>query len=182
MRFSPRISALVFLFTVLIAAIGCGGGSMAMSTSLQPSITLAAQPSTVSSGSSTVLTWNASNASSVSVSGLGTFPATGSVKVTPTATTTYTATATGPGGTTQSSTVVSVTTSGPPPTVVLSAQPSIIAPGASAVLSWTTTNTTSVSIAGVGTFGATGSTMVTPASTTTYPATATGPGGTAVSN
>jgi hypothetical protein len=187
MRFSPRISAFAFLFAVLIAAIGCGGGSMGAqktSTSQQkaPAITFAAQPGTVASGASTVLSWTASDATSVSVSGVGTFPATGSAKVTPTATTTYTATAAGPGGTTKSSTVVSVTTSGPQPTVALSAQPSTISLGASAVLSWTATNATSVSIAGVGTFGAAGSTKVTPTSTTTYTATAMGPGGTATSN
>ena len=178
MRFSLRISSFAFLFTVLMAAIGCGGGSTPKSSGLQPSISLAAQPNTVSSGSSTVLSWKASNTSSVSISGLGTFPATGSVKVTPTATTTYTATATGPGGTTASSTLVSVTTSGPAPTITFGAQPSTIAPGTAAVLSWTTTNATSVTIAGVGTFGATGTTQVTPTSTTTYTATATGPGGT----
>src|SRR5579864_8101065 len=153
MRFSLRISAFVFLFTILIAAIGCGGGSMAQknSASQAPTITLKAQPGTVTSGASTVLSWTASNANSVSISGLGTFPVSGSVKVTPTATTTYTATATGPGGATASSTVVSVTTSGPKPTVSFSAQPSEIAPGASAALSWTANNTTSVSIVGVGT-------------------------------
>jgi len=184
MRLFLRILSFVFLFTILIATIACGGGSLATpkSSTNQPTITLAAQPNTVASGSSTVLSWNASNATSVSISGVGTFPATGSVKVTPAATTTYTATATGPGGTTQSSTVVSVTTSGAKPTIVLSAQPSTIAPGTSAVLNWTTTNATSVSIAGVGTFGATGSTKVAPTSTTTYTATATGPGGTAASN
>jgi acid phosphatase len=183
MRFSLRISAYVFLFTILIAAIGCGGGSMAQknSASKAPTIALKAQPGTVTSGASTVLSWTASNANSVSISGLGTFPASGSVKVTPTATTTYTATATGPGGTTASSTVVSVIVSAPKPTVALSAQPSNIAAGASAVLSWTTNNATSVSIAGVGTFGATGSANVTPTSTATYTATATGPGGTAAS-
>jgi hypothetical protein len=187
MRFSLRISAFSFLFAVLLAAIGCGGGSVSAqkaSTSQQkaPIITFSAQPGTVASGASTVLSWTASNASSVSVSGVGTFPATSSVKVTPTATTTYTATAAGPGGSTLSSTVVSVTTTGQAPTVALSAQPSTIVSGTSAVLSWTTTNATSVSIAGVGTFGATGSTNVTPTSTTTYTATATGPGGTAGSN
>jgi len=184
MRFVLRISAsLVFLLTVLIAAIGCGGGSPATqkNSSIQPTIKLAAQPGTVASGTSTVLSWNASNATSVSISGLGAFPATGSVKVTPTVTTTYTATATGPGGTTQSSTVVSVTTSGPPPTISLSAQPSTIAPGSSAVLGWTTTNATSVTIPGVGTFGPTGSAKVTPSSTTVYAAMATGPGGTTTS-
>jgi hypothetical protein len=185
MRFFLRISAFVFLFTVLIATTGCGGGSMAAqknSTSQQvPAITFNAQPGTVTSGTSTMLSWNASNASSVSISGLGTFQASGSVKATPTATTTYTATATGPLGKTESSTVVRVTTSGQAPTIALSAQPSNIAVGASAVLSWTTNNATSVSIAGVGTFGANGSANVTPSSTTTYTASATGPGGTATS-
>jgi hypothetical protein len=147
-----------------------------------PTIALNASPGTVSSGASAMLSWNAKNASSVSISGLGSFPATGSTKVTPTATTKYTATATGPGGTTASSTLVSVTTSGQTPTVTLSAQPNSIAPGTSAVLSWTTTNATAVSIAGVGTFGATGTVNVTPSATATYTATATGPGGTAASS
>ncbi len=184
MRFVLRISALVFLLAVLIAAIGCGGGAMSAQKSSQhaPTITLNASPSTVTSGTSTVLSWNAKNASSVTISGLGSFPASGSVKVTPTTTTTYTATAAGPGGTSISSAVVSVTTSGPKPTVTLSAQPSSIAPGSSAVLSWTTTNATSVSIAGVGTFGPTGSTNVSPSATATYTATAIGPGGTAASS
>ena len=183
MRFFLRISAFVFLLTVLIAALGCGGGSMAQNnlTSHAPTVALKAQPGTVTSGASTVLSWTASNANSVSISGLGTFPAKGSVKVTPATTTTYTATATGPGGTTASSTVVSVTTSGPKPAVALNAQPGNVVAGASAVLSWATSNATSVSIAGVGTFGANGSVNVTPTSTASYTATATGPGGTAAS-
>ena len=187
MRFFLRISAFAFLFSLLIAAIGCGGGSMGTqnnpaSQQKAPTITFVAQPGTVASGASTVLSWTSSNATSVSVSGLGTFPAMGSAKVTPRTTTTYTATAAGPGGTTKSSTVVSVTTSGQTPTITFSAQPSSVAPGASAVLSWSTSNATSVSIAGVGTFGASGSTNVTPPSTTAYAATATGPGGTALAN
>src|SRR5579864_170623 len=187
MRFVLRISAFGFLFSLLMAAIGCGGGSMGTqnnpaSQQKAPTIAFSAQPGTVASGASTVLSWTTSNATSVSVSGLGTFPASGSTKVTPTTTTTYTATAAGPGGTTKSSTVVSVATSGQTPTITFSAQPSSVAPGASAVLSWSTSNATSVSIAGVGTFGASGSTNVTPASTTAYAATATGPGGTALAN
>jgi phosphatidylinositol-3-phosphatase len=85
------------------------------------------------------------------------------------------------GGKTESSTVVTVTTSSqnPAPTVAFSAQPSNIVVGTSAVLSWTTNNATSVSIAGVGMFGANGSAIVTPSTTTTYTATAQGAGGTA---
>ena len=184
------LSVFVFLFTVvlfavLISTIGCGGPSSASSspsTAQQkaPTINFVAQPATIASGASTVLTWNTSNASSVSISGIGTESASGSLTVTPTATTTYTATATGAGGTTASSTVVTVTgsTQNPPPTVSFSAQPISIAAGASAVLSWTTSNATSVSIAGVGSFGANGSATVTPSATTTYTAKAQGAGGT----
>lgn len=156
---------------------------MASNSSQQaPAITLNASPSTVSSGTSTILSWNSKDANSVNISRVGSFAASGSVKVTPTATTKYTATATGPGGTTASATVVNVTTSGPTPTITLTAQPSSIAPGTSTVLSWTTGNATSVSIAGVGTFAATGSVKVTPSATSTYSATALGPGGTAASS
>jgi hypothetical protein len=183
MRFFLRISS-VFLFAVSIAAIGCGGGSMSTQNNStgRPLLTLAAEPGTVASGASTVLTWNASNASSVSIGGVGAFPASGSVKVTPTATTTYTATAAGPGGTTKSSTVVSVITpTQEKPTVVFSAQPSSITAGTSSLLSWTTNNATSVSIAGVGTFRANASVTVTPSATATYTASVIGPGGTAAS-
>jgi hypothetical protein len=181
MHFS-RITASVFLFTVLIAAVGCGGGSMATqknSGSQQvPTIKLSATPGAVTSGTSAMLSWNASNASSVSITALGTFPTTGSVKVTPTATTTYTATATGSGGTAEANATVTVTSvQNPPPTISFSAQPNTIASGAASVLSWNTTNATSVNIAGVGSFPANGSTNVTPNTTTTYYATAQGPGG-----
>jgi len=50
------------------------------------------------------------------------------------------------------------------------------------MLSWTTTNATSVTIAGVGTFGANASTSVSPTATTSYTATATGAGGSASSS
>jgi hypothetical protein len=185
MRFSPRICGFLFLLAVLIASVGCGGGSMAPQTasSAQPAITLQAQPSTVASGASVVLTWKASNANSVNISGLGTFPATGTTKVTPTASTTYTATANGPAGTAASTAVVSVTGSGSAvPTITLTAQPNNIAAGAASTLSWTTTNSTSVSIPGLGTYPPTGSVQVTPNATATYTATATGSGGTAASS
>jgi len=193
MRIPSRISALPFLFTVLIAGTGCGGGSSvgassnSRPTSSQPAPTInfGAQPRIIASGASTVLSWTTSNANSVSIGGVGTFPPSGSESVTPAATTTYTLTATGSGGTAKSSTVVTVTTSGPipgqtpAPTITFSANPSSVAVGTSAVLSWTTTNATSVSISGVGVFGANGSANVTPSANTTYTATVQGAGGTA---
>jgi pimeloyl-ACP methyl ester carboxylesterase len=97
---------------------------------------------------------------------------------------------------TTSSTFVTVPplTSSPPKTIAVSliitgqlstptvssfvASPSTIAPGQSSTLTWATTNATSVSINGV-VEPVSGSTLVSPAVTTTYTLTATGPGGTA---
>lgn len=68
------------------------------------------------------------------------------------------------------------------PSVVITAQPISINPGASTVLTWTSSNSTSVSISGIGNVPVNGSENVTPASTTTFTATATGPDGTATSH
>jgi peptidoglycan-associated lipoprotein len=66
------------------------------------------------------------------------------------------------------------------PTATLSADKTTINPGESARLSWTTTDATNVSIAPeVGAVIAQGSTSVTPAASTTYTITASGPGGNA---
>lgn len=64
------------------------------------------------------------------------------------------------------------------PTITLSAQPSIIAEGASTTLNWTTTNATGVTIETVGQFPPQGSTVVSPRASTTYVAVAKGAGGT----
>jgi len=116
---SSRIAVFLSL-SVLTVALGCSGSQMANnprqpSQKTAPTITFAAQPATVASGVSTVLSWTTANATSVSIQGLGTFPATGSVNVKPSATTTYTAVASGPGGSTQSTAVVTVSGTPPPP-------------------------------------------------------------------
>ena len=182
------VSPVVFLLILMMTATGCGGGvatgqsnSPASAGQSAPTISFHSQPATITSGASASLVWQTTNATSVTIASLGEFPANGSVTVTPKATTTYTATASGPGGTTASTVTIAVSAPPnpqPPPTIVFSAQPNSIAQGASSVLTWTTTNATSVSIAGLGQFAANGSTTVTPAATTTYSATATGPGGT----
>ena len=69
------------------------------------------------------------------------------------------------------------------PTANLAAAPAIVVAGNPATLTWSTANATSVSIEpGIGTVAASGSTTVTPASTTQYTLTATGNSGTATSN
>lgn len=69
-----------------------------------------------------------------------------------------------------------------PPSVAITAQPISINPGSSTVLSWTSSNSTSVSISGIGNVAVNGSATVVPASTTTFTATASGRGGTATSH
>src|SRR6266852_3768440 len=68
----------------------------------------------------------------------------------------------------------------PQPTVTLSADPTSINKGDSSTLSWNSTNATQLTIAPeVGTVSAEGSTKVSPADSTTYTITASGPGGSA---
>jgi peptidoglycan-associated lipoprotein len=73
-----------------------------------PTATLAANPSVIQQGQSTVLTWQTNNATEITVAGLGTLPASGSRAVVPSSSTTYTLVANGPGGTTDASARVTV--------------------------------------------------------------------------
>ncbi len=174
--------------TYTLTATGPGGTATATTTTTvnpaPPPIvgSFAASPSTITAGQSSTLSWTTTNTTSVSISGVtGTQPANGSVSVSPTTTTTYTLTATGPGGTATATTTITVN---PAPPIVgsFAASPPAIAAGQSSTLSWTTSNTASVSISGVGPQPVSGSVSVSPTTTTTYTLTATGPGGTATAS
>ena len=65
----------------------------------------------------------------------------------------------------------------PAPSATLTASPDDLQQGQSARLTWSTQNAQSISIAGIGTVAAQGTTTVRPPSSTTYVLTATGPGG-----
>lgn len=69
--------------------------------------------------------------------------------------------------------------SAPAPTAAITATPQTITPGQSAVLNWTTTDATNVSIDGIGAVPSSGTKNVSPAETTTYHLTASGDGGSA---
>jgi len=70
-----------------------------------------ANPSSLSAGQSSTLSWSTTNATTVSISGVpGTQQANGSLSVSPTATTTYTLTATGSGGTATKTTTIALNT------------------------------------------------------------------------
>ena len=78
----------------------------------------------------------------------------------------------------QPATATTQSVSPPKPALTFSIQPDKVAPGASATLTWSTTNATSVSIDnGVGTVALSGSLSIDAKTSKTFTATATGPGG-----
>jgi peptidoglycan-associated lipoprotein len=79
-----------------------------------PTASLTANPETVDKGQSTTLTWQTTNATDVSIEGIGAVQPSGSQQVTPAGSTTYTLTAKGAGGSQQATARVTVTTPPPP--------------------------------------------------------------------
>jgi phospholipase C len=165
---------------------GCGIFSSGHKPPAAPTVTIAANPTSISAGGTSTLTVTATNATSVVITGSDgssyTLPATGGTQnVTPAATVTYTATASGAAG--KVSATATVTVAGAPaPTVTITANPTSILPGGSSTLTVTATNATSVTVSGSDGSSYTlptngGTQQVTPAATTTYTATATGAGG-----
>jgi hypothetical protein len=141
-----------------------------------PTINFTATPDTVAAGQSATLNWQTTNASEVSIQGVGSnLQVSGSQPVKPTQTTTYILTAKGEGG--SDTKRVTVTVPGLP-TVSFSANPSTIQQSQSATLTWQTQNATQVSISGNPAVGLNGSLAVTPDKTTTFTIEAKGPGGT----
>jgi hypothetical protein len=139
-----------------------------------------ASPSSVShGGGNTTLSWQTSNATGVSISGIGNVSIDGSRGVSVSSATTYTLTASGPGGTATCQTSVSVAAPNAPTCDAFSVSPSEFnnGSGGSVALSWNTTNADSVSInQGVGSVSADGSATRNVSQTTTYTLTASGGG------
>lgn len=142
-------------------------------------VRFSATPDQIAAGQSSLIAWNVPNATSVSITGIGSnLNAAGSATVKPTQTTTYTLTATGPGGLTATSSVTVTVGASKPSVVRFSAAPENITQGATTLLSWATTGASKVTIDnGVGSQPVNGSVSVSPATTTTYTLTATGADG-----
>ncbi len=182
------VQILFFLFCALLFA-GCSGATFTQdpgAATTAPTVTIAANPATLTFGSSSTLTVTAANAAQLTVTGSDgstfTMQANGGTKsVSPTATTTYTATATGAGGKSSGTATVTV---GPAsaPTVSITAKPTSITSGSASQLIVMATNATQVTV--TATDGSTynlpavgGTQSVSPTATATYTATATGAGG-----
>jgi hypothetical protein len=172
----------VFIIALLLLS-GCySGGKITIGGQLPVIESFNISPASISAGDTSSLSWTVSGATSVSIDqGIGNVALSGSRAVAPAATTVYTMTAFSSAGTVTATTEVIVTGAAPTPTptglpVINSflASPSIISLGDSAGLSWNVSNATSVSINnGVGGVALSGSTIVSPATTTTYTLTAT---------
>src|SRR5690606_27226784 len=137
-----------------------------------------------SAGQSTLLQWNVTDASAISIdNGIGTVAPAGQRNVSPVSTTTYTLSATGSGATTQRSVTVTVSAAPPPPPAPtissFSVDRTTITISQSVTFSWCTSGATSVSISGVGGVDACGSRSFTPLGTREYVLSASNAGGTA---
>src|SRR5208282_6545222 len=86
-----------------------------------PTASLSANPNTLNQGQSTTLTWQTTNATDVSIDGIGPVDTSGSRQVTPAESTTYHLIAKGAGGTQDATARVTVNSTAAPPSVVASA-------------------------------------------------------------
>jgi len=149
-----------------------------------PTVTIAANPTSLVLGNSATLTWSSTNATSCTASGAwsGTEAVSGMQGVTPVATGTssYALTCTGSGGSITSTATVTVTAP-PLPTVTIAANPASLVLGGSSILSWSSTNATACAASGAwsGTEAVSGMQGVTPVATGTssYALSCTGSGG-----
>jgi peptidoglycan-associated lipoprotein len=80
-----------------------------------PTASLSANPNTIEKGQATTLTWQTTNATDVSIDGIGPVETSGSRSVTPADSTTYRLTAKGTGGTQDATARVTVNAAPPPP-------------------------------------------------------------------
>lgn len=141
----------------------------------EPAITsFSASKNSISAGESVTLQWKVARASYVNIDqGIGIVISSGERRVTPTKTTTYTINATNAVGSATASVTVTVAAAGVPVINSFTVNPDIIAVSDNSTLGWDVSGATSVSIdQGIGSVLATGTTIVSPAETTTYTITA----------
>ncbi len=146
-----------------------------------PTCTLDVLPATIHEGETVKLLWDTTNATAVSIAGIGGVALDGSKDLKPTYSQTYTLTAQNAAGVakcTKTVQVIPTVIEHPAPTCTFSVNPASITQGSSATMTWDTTNATAVSIADIGTVTVDGSKVVYPTQSRNYVLTATGAGGT----
>lgn len=135
-----KVVAFVSLLALVAIVSGCGGVSASSPVNAQqlgqPTISASANPASLASGGSTMLTWTATNATTVFVdNGIGNVAASGSMPVSPAQTTVYDFTATANGRSAMTSVTVTVLPApGPSPTPTPAPRPT--PPGTANVPTW----------------------------------------------
>jgi peptidoglycan-associated lipoprotein len=131
LKIQNRILVPVFLLVALVAVAGCKKPAplpppqaAPPPAAPAPTAQLTATPTVVSAGDQVQLSWHTTNATSISIDGIGDVPSSGVKTVTPTETTTYHLVARGEGGSADAE--ASVTVNAPPavqvPTNTMSAE------------------------------------------------------------
>jgi peptidoglycan-associated lipoprotein len=116
LKLAHRAFVPIVLVVALTAVSGCKKKQPAPqpqatpppATAAQPTAHLTASPTVISAGDQVQLSWQTTDANSVSIDGIGDVPTQGVKTVTPTATTTYHLVARGDGGTAEASATVTV--------------------------------------------------------------------------
>jgi len=140
-----------------------------------------ASPSTIARGQVSVLRWTSSGDQHLWIDqDIGPVDPSGSLEVSPQSTTTYTLTAEGPSGTTTDMVTIIVH---PPPEVCILAEPSVVDPGQTSTMRWTSQNAYKAFLDnGIGEVNLDGTIVLAPSETTTYTLTIQGEGGIATAS
>ncbi len=162
-----RTLAIIFVTALGLIAIGCA----------KPKVQVQVSRDRIQQGEPVSVSWTSKNAKAVTINGEAVDKA-GSKSYTPDNTTTYTAVARRGSKEARDSRIVAVTPRPARPSITISAEQDAITRGQSTTLRWSSTNSDRVTITDLGTVPGSGSRVVSPSQSTTYTASATGPGGT----
>ena len=120
MKRCTRVLSLALLVVALVAVSGCkkktpppAPAAPPPPAAPAPTAKITAQPDAISAGDQVTLTWKTTDATSVSIDGIGDVPTSGTKTVTPTTSTNYHLVAKGEGGTAEDT--ARVTVNAPPP-------------------------------------------------------------------
>jgi hypothetical protein len=141
-----------------ITCTGPGGSASATATvtvtaavTPSPTVTIAVDPTSVTVGDTSTLTWSSTNATACTASGAwtGTQATSGTASEKPTAagSQVFTLTCTGAGGSANASATLTATAP-PAPTVTIAANPTSVTVGTAATLTWSSTNATACTASG----------------------------------